>query len=142
MSTPLIEEQSKSESECKSEHAAIQSSHVNAVEPCSHSALTREFQSLVDSSRVSELRRTQNSILNNIKSSRGKLSEFNEMSERSHAQLAADVSKHVKVVKGMQNDLSFIFKHTRQLRDRIRGKYPDAFHNIPDMIPNEENSET
>eukprot|EP00854_Cymbomonas_tetramitiformis_P024897 gene24897-30358_t len=66
-----------------------------------------------------------------MKQSNSELKTFNEFSQQSFSAVSNDFVKHTKVLKGLKADLDYIFKHTRQLKEKIQAKYPEAFVGLP-----------
>eukprot|EP00240_Pyramimonas_obovata_P011577 CAMPEP_0118955564 /NCGR_PEP_ID=MMETSP1169-20130426/60177_1 /TAXON_ID=36882 /ORGANISM="Pyramimonas obovata, Strain CCMP722" /LENGTH=145 /DNA_ID=CAMNT_0006903439 /DNA_START=39 /DNA_END=476 /DNA_ORIENTATION=- len=105
-------------------------------------ALAVEFGNLVDSANIKDMRKLQDSILLNLKQSRAMLKDFNDFSQENHGDFEHDVNKHTQIVKTIKQDLDYVFRHTRQLRERIRRAHPEAFNNIAEHLPDSEDDDS
>ena len=100
--------------------------------------MTDALSTMVDPSDVARMRETQLRTLSNLQDSNAVLGSFNDFCDAHLSNVAQDLGRSARLVRAIKADLTYIHRHSRALRARIKAQYPEAFAGVPEYrVPDE-----
>ena len=100
--------------------------------------LVNALSSIVDQDDVARMRETQLRTLSNLQDSNAVLGSFNDFCDSHLPNVAHDLGRSARIVRAIKADLTYIHKHSRALRARMKALYPEAFEGVPEyQVPDE-----
>ena len=100
--------------------------------------LVNALSSIVDQDDVARMRETQLRTLSNLQDSNAVLGSFNDFCDSHLPNVAHDLGRSARMVRAIKADLTYIHKHSRALRARMKALYPEAFEGVPEyQVPDE-----